>query len=183
MPLSSAGLVVVLVLLLAGGFALAHNGFDNDLAGLLGVRALRVDTWAEWCDHVAALDLHRKYGAMDVTYGFDSIRADFVRSYEPIFARESLANSGADRDPSELIREQQIRVWNSGTALNIENRVTGQHRLWAASVEAKLKQDWSGLTHEEFLVYATISSIFSEVVLHGRDSLATTIRLPFVAGE
>lgn len=192
-PKALGRLSLILIAIVGSVYLVTRNGCDNPLAALVGLRNLKVDTWAEWGDQISGVDLFKKYNAFSVSYEPDSIRSDFVRNFHPLFveqcAKTFLAGAKSD-DPvvQELVRLKMIGVWNEGTTLHLVNQIGFDIEdkfleKWSLSIGEDLKREESDQSREEYLVYGTISSMFRELVLHGPRDEIQTIRLAFNFGK
>lgn len=164
-------------LLLGGAAALAvivflftRDGCDNEFAEVLRLRMVKVDTWAEWQEHLAGTDLYLKYRAFNVAYEPDSIRADFVRHF-PL----SVLAVPSSSPP---------RIWNEGTTLHVSSILTDSECA-AITIFFKdlTKREWMNLPEEEYFIHATIASLFQEAAVHAPNGKITRIPLPFIYGQ
>jgi hypothetical protein len=191
---SGIGRPLLIVLAIAGAiYLITRNGCDNSFAGLIGLRHLKVDTWAEWCEHLSDVDMFERYNAFSLSYEPDSIRADFVRNFHPLFLKEVAKTylAGAtpdDKVVKELVRLKMIGVWNEGTTLHFANEIgiDLEDRFlerWLYTIEEDLKKERSQQSELEYLVYSTISSMFKTLILHGPNRSVATIELAFRFGK
>lgn len=186
-------LSLIAIVILGFVYLVTRNGCDNSVAAFVGLRNLKVDTWAEWGDQISGVDLFKEYNAFSVSFEPDSIRVDFVRHFHPLFV-EQCANTylaGTKPDDNvvqELVRLKMIGVRNDGTILHIANQIgiDIEDRFlekWSSAIEEDLRKQKSQQSNEEFLIYGTISSMFKELVLHGPDGRTQTIKLAFNYGK
>lgn len=167
-------LVMGLVGFIAAVYLFTRDGCDNEYAALLRLRLVKVDTWAEWREHLSGTDLYLKYGALNVNFEPDAIRADFVKTVPRQFLRY----------PETAQSAETVNLTNIGTTLHIATQLhENEFHQWKRALQQKLKSDWSQMTQEEFFVYATITSLFTEIVLLRSDSKTDTLVVPFSFGK
>ena len=183
-----------LILKIAVGIGLVYlvtyNGCDNRVAGALGIRAVKIDTWIEWTDYVSlpSREFYDSYGARQISFDTDSIRGDFVGAFHENFI-EGYAEKFSMEDSEKLLQEMVslkiLGVWAEGTHLHIsyEAWVTLEpeevfFQELVASYEQNINSKREELSEDTYPLYATIRSLFSELTLHGRDQEAA-IELPF----
>jgi len=171
---SGWALLIVLAGLIAGVVLLTRNGCDNDFAGYFRVRNVTVDTWAEWCDYLNNVDIHAKYGALYVSYEADSVRADFVLKARPDLIHmftDAYGDSGT------------VRVWQDRTFLHFGDGNNHDNIRLELALKERFKEDWSRLPNEQFMVNATIASLFTDIVLHDSRGRTTRLPMPFLFGK
>lgn len=172
--ISGWGILFAAACFIAAILLITRNGCDNDFAGYFRVRTLSVDTWPEWCDYLNNVNLHTKYGALSVSYEPDSIRADFVRKFPT-----SLAQTMAGTYDSSA----RFQVWNDSTILHVACETRQDRTQWETALKEQFKADWSKLPSDQFLVNATIASLFTEAVLHGSKGDTTRLSMPYLFGR
>lgn len=161
-------LVAAFVGFIVAVYLFTQNGGDNEFAAFLRLRMVTVDTWAEWREHLAGTDLYLKYKAFNVSYEHDSVRADFLRNI-PLHI---LSSTG------KIPSSEGSTMWNEGPALHIASIPSDADvGVWKTFFEQFGKTDWSGLPEQEYLVYASIATLFQEAVLHGPSDRTTKVAL------
>jgi hypothetical protein len=126
-----------------------------------------IDTFAEWCEHIAGVDLQQKYQPLwavvfSVSFDGNAIRDDFAK-----FLNESHMQKVEDRIPR--------MAWREGTDLHFVNlsslmEVEPQEIIeaWKRGIDASktlAKQD-----PRDACLYGTVTSLFENMHIHSMTS-------------
>lgn len=152
---------------------------------LKGCSKHEVDTWPEWCEQIAGVNLEKKYNKgfiFSVSFNKEAIRKDFIEQYNLLVLSNvgSKYMGGAEPNSNvmkELSRLQMVGVWSEGDKLHIANVLLFKDKRLGLDefpefvknykFYLNLNDNRNKLDDYQYCLFGTINSLFESVVLHG----------------
>lgn len=139
---------------------------------LSGCSEHRVDSFTKWCEHLAGVDLHKKYAPSWSVFPSVSYHGDAIRDSYVDFLNKTHLEKIENRAPKMAWREgAQLHLINLSSFLMIEPEAVIAE--WRQGVEAQISGKETNPA--DICLYGTLISMFDSLHIHSMkaDALGT----------